>query len=88
MATLAEEIQIRIDLYGGREAVIRAIENEWKPVPDFMFKERRGSGGNSAHPLWTKGERDILTKGLEQIAIQINKSREAIRAKLYFEGML
>lgn len=88
MATLIEEINLRVEAYGDREQTIQAIEKEWAPIPDFMFKQRSGPGGNNIHPLWTKEERDILLQGMEEIAKKINKSREAVRAKLYFEGFI
>lgn len=86
MATLAEEIQIRIDIYGGREQTARIIKREWRQIPEFFF--RQGSGGNRTSPMWSKEERQILQEGIAEIALKINKSRDAVRAKMYSDGII
>lgn len=84
MATLIEEINIRIRIYGGRNKLASDIEKEWLNP----FKQRHGQGGNNKNPIWTKEEKKILSEGITEIANKINRSRAATYAKLLTENMI
>lgn len=84
MATLIEEINIRIALYGGRRVLVREIEKEW----NLRFINRNLRGGNKAHPIWTQEEKKILRDGITEISEKINRSRAAIYIKALKENLI
>lgn len=84
MATLIEEFNLRIEIYGGREVLLRDIQKECS----HLFKRSYGHGGSKAHPLWTKEEKKILADGINEITAKLNRSRGAVYNKLLTEGMI
>lgn len=74
--TLLEEINLRIEVYGGREVVARQIEAEWKPKVVSMRK---------TYTSWKRSEIMILKNRskipLTKIAKILNRSYDSVHGK-------
>lgn len=73
MDTLIEEIKTRIELYGGADKVIAAIEQEWR-APRQTYK------------IWRKEEIEILKTNTEftviELSIQLQRTYKSVKAKI------
>jgi hypothetical protein len=88
MATLAEEIQMRIDIYGGREVLIREIEKEWplNPVRKWIRFKKPISVGDNRLGAWTQQQIDFMAENLQKLGSRaigkiIGKTDRAVYSK-------
>lgn len=89
--TLAEEIQLRVYLYGGNEVVARDINREWGffLVPVESLKPRP----RTEHAIWTDKELAYLIKYIKlkpvlYISKHLKRTVPAVYSKAYKLGLL
>lgn len=88
MATLAEEIQIRIAIYGGREVLIREIEKEWplNPTRKYICAREPKNIGDNRLGSWTQQQIDFMAENLQRLGPRavghvIGKTDRAVYSK-------
>lgn len=69
--TLTEEIQLRIEFYGGAEQLALAIEKEWKPK---VYRSKK---------YWTALEIKFLKEQTEHLAFLFDRKPINIGRKIY-----
>lgn len=84
MATLTEEILLRIEIYGGRYKVIEAIENEWT-LEERLSKTEQGR--INAMQKWSANQIRLLKLHFKKIPMDdlikiIGKTENAIYHKV------
>jgi hypothetical protein len=75
--SLLDEINLRIETYGGNDRLIYEIEKEW--AKSFIHKNSK----TSTHNSYTEYELDCINKAMNLLSSVTKRSKRSLAAKIY-----